>query len=66
MNAHQFMVRKHYHLMWMAKYTLASLWCFVLSLMAWPRRTGLVALLVGYVFAGLASRARRRAMQVLP
>jgi len=60
------LLRRRYHLMWAVKYWLVALLCFAGSLYAWPRRSGLIALAVGYVFAGLGSRERRRAHAVLP
>lgn len=66
MNVRAYKTRHLYHLRWAAKYWLASLWCMALSLFAWPSRAGIVALVVGYGFAAMGRRERRRAHQVQP
>jgi len=66
MNVRAYKTRYVYHLRWAYKYWLACCTCMVLSLVAWPSRAGIVALVVGYGFAALARRERRRAHQVEP
>jgi hypothetical protein len=66
MNATQYTTRRAYHLRWMAKYMLAAIFCFAMALAGYPRNGAVVALAVGYVFALLSGRERRRAFRVLP
>lgn len=66
MNVRAYKTRYVYHLRWAAKYWLAALWCMVLAAVAWPGRAGVFALAVGYGFAALGRRERRRAHQVQP
>jgi hypothetical protein len=66
MNVPAYKTRYVYHLRWAAKYWLACTICMALSLFAWPSRAGIVAVVVGYGFAWLGRRERRRAHQVQP
>lgn len=66
MNVRAYKTRRLYFLGWWARYSFAALVCFIASLAAIPDRRGLLALAVGYAFAALAARARRRAHQVDP
>jgi len=66
MHTQAYITRHLYHMRWVVKYSLVSLLCLWASLWVWPDRRGLMLMAVGYGFAALARRERRRAGQVHP